>query len=212
MILPASFPIRGRRTWSWLVLIPGALVFSTALIFSSSRASVVTVAIAGCAFVCIRGWKTMRVLIPICVLSATAGVAVRYALPAFSANYWSRIGASMRYLWTSPNGVLSGRITHWKVLVDFLAKHPWHLLFGIGYKTLPYTNLTGASVVADNTYLSLLVETGIAGLIVFAFLNAAILRTAYRVRLGRTRSARPSLEAGSSVSGAERWPRCSLAT
>jgi O-antigen ligase len=180
MILVAAFPVRGRRMWSWLVLIPGALVFSAALISSSSRASVVTVVITGCAFVFIRGWKTVRVLIPISVLPAIAAVAVRYALPAFSANYWSRIAASMQYLRSSPNGVLSGRITHWKMLVDFLTKHPWHLLFGIGYKTLPYTNFLGAPVVADNTYLSLLVETGSAGLIVFAFLNAAILRTAYR--------------------------------
>jgi O-antigen ligase len=179
MILAASFPVRGRRAWSWLVLIPGAVVFSAALIFSSSRASLVSVVVAGCAFVCMRGSKNMRVLIPMCVLPGIAGAAVRFALPAFSENYWSRIAASVQYFRTSPNGVLSGRITQWKMLADFLAQRPWHLLFGIGYKTLPYTNFTGAPVVADNTYLSLLVETGLAGLMVFVFLNAAILRTAY---------------------------------
>ena len=36
-------------------------------------------------------------------------------------------------------------------------------MFGIGYKTLPYTDYLGSPVVADNMYLSLLVETGVAG-------------------------------------------------
>src|SRR6185369_3796745 len=51
---------------------------------------------------------------------------------------------------------------------------------GIGYKTLPYTDYLGAPVVADNMYLSLLVETGIAGLAALIWLNVAILRAAAR--------------------------------
>ncbi len=51
-------------------------------------------------------------------------------------------------------------------------------MFGIGYKTLPYTNFLGSPVVADNMYLSLLVETGVAGMLALIWLNFAILRAA----------------------------------
>ena len=51
---------------------------------------------------------------------------------------------------------------------------------GIGYKTLPYTEYLGTPVVADNMYLSLLVETGIAGLAALIWLNVAIVRAAAR--------------------------------
>jgi O-antigen ligase len=60
-------------------------------------------------------------------------------------------------------------------------------VFGIGYKTLPYSNFAGSAVIADNTYLSLLAETGVVGLISFLALNAAILRNAFRA----ARSANP---------------------
>jgi len=189
MILVAWFPASGQRVFSRLMLIPGALVFTAALIFSSSRASVVAVVAASCAFVCVRRLKIRLVLTALCASLGAAAALVRFALPAFSANYWFRIGASMQYFWSSPNGVLSGRVTHWKTLADFLARNPWHMLFGIGYKTIPYTDYVGAGVVADNTYLSLLVETGVVGLTAFAFLNCAILRTAYRAARSNNRRA-----------------------
>ncbi len=50
--------------------------------------------------------------------------------------------------------------------------------------------LARQNLVADNTYLSLLVETGLLGLGVFAALNVAILRTA--LRAARTAGARAS--------------------
>jgi hypothetical protein len=61
-----------------------------------------------------------------------------------------------------------------------MTTHPWQLVFGIGYKTLPYTDYLGAPVVADNMYLSLLIETGIGGLAALLWLNWAILRAAAR--------------------------------
>ena len=45
---------------------------------------------------------------------------------------------------------------------------------GIGYKTLPYTEYLGRPIIADNMYLSLLVETGVFGLLA--------LGTVWRVR------------------------------
>jgi O-antigen ligase len=114
-----------------------------------------------------------------CLVFAAA-VAVQILLPSFSTNYWARITASFQYAASSPDGVLSGRLTSWLFLGDFLLREPWTAIFGIGYKTLPYSDFAGAAVVADNTYLELLVETGIVGLLAFLALNAAILRTGMR--------------------------------
>jgi O-antigen ligase len=71
-------------------------------------------------------------------------------------------------------------VVSWRALWDFLVSHPWHAILGIGYKTLPYSGFVGRPVVADNMYLSLLVETGIVGLAVFAVFNFAVLRSARR--------------------------------
>jgi O-antigen ligase len=50
---------------------------------------------------------------------------------------------------------------------------------GAGYKTLPYGD---PPLIVDNMYLSLLVETGIAGLAAFLWLNFCILRHAWQAR------------------------------
>ena len=76
--------------------------------------------------------------------------------------------------------MLSGRLGNWQIIAAFVAAHPWHAILGIGYKTLPYSALVGPAIVADNMYLSLLVETGIVGLAAFLLLNVAILRTSWR--------------------------------
>ena len=60
--------------------------------------------------------------------------------------------------------MFSGRFESWRLLARFLGEHPWHALFGIGYKTLPYSTYLGRTVIADNMYLSMLVETGVIGL------------------------------------------------
>jgi O-antigen ligase len=187
MILVAWFQPKGQRVCSRLALISGAVFFSAALIASSSRASVVTVVVAASMFVWLRRLKMRVIVMAVCALSAAA-VIIRVAMPSFSVTYWSRMSLSIERFWSFPNEILSGRVTHWKTIADFLAQHPWHLLFGIGYKTLPYTDYIGARLPADNTYLSLLVETGIIGLTVFVFLNAAILRTAYRAARSYTGS------------------------
>jgi O-antigen ligase len=186
LIMIAAFPLRGQRRWRAYMLIPGALIFATALILSGSRAAVAVVLTAGAVFVSLRRVR-MAGIVAIVAACLGAAAVVRLAVPAFWNNYWFRLTGSTIYLWSYPNEVLSGRLANWKILTDFLWRHPWHLLFGIGYKTIPYTSYIGEHVVADNTWLSLLVETGIAGVAVFAALNIAILRTSYRA----VRSSRP---------------------
>jgi O-antigen ligase len=102
------------------------------------------------------------------------------AFPELSVNYWGRLFGSFSFFAAGPDKILSGRVGHWQILFDFLAHEPWHAILGIGYKTLPYSNFIGTTVIADNTFLSLLVETGIFGLAAFIALNVAILRTGRR--------------------------------
>ena len=65
-------------------------------------------------------------------------------------------------------------------LLGFFADHPWFLLFGIGYKTLPHTNLFGTTLIPDNGFLSLAFETGILGLVAFLILSITVLRSLHR--------------------------------
>jgi O-antigen ligase len=113
--------------------------------------------------------------------AAVSGILAYFAAPSFVRLYLQRI-ANTSYLFAASDTILSGRLSSWRVLVDFLAANPWHALLGIGYKTLPYSNFTGGRVIADNMYLSLLVETGVAGLAALVCLHAYILRAAWRAR------------------------------
>jgi O-antigen ligase len=165
------------------MLIASGALFLTALILSYSRASALNVVVALTALLVVRSAGRVRIWKPLAIallVAIAVAIAVNLILPSFSASYWARIANSFQYFWYSPNGVLSGRLNNWILLAGFLAREPWHAIFGVGYKTLAYSDFTGASVIADNTYLSLLVETGIAGLAAFLFLNASILRSSFR--------------------------------
>jgi O-antigen ligase len=108
------------------------------------------------------------------------GAAAFWLFPAFGENYWLRLSGSFEYFFTDPNGILSGRLVSWSAVMDLLIDRPWLLLTGIGYKTLPYSELAGRPLVADNMYLSMLIETGVAGLMALLLVNFRILQTAWR--------------------------------
>ena len=115
------------------------------------------------------------------VVAPLAGALLTWKVfPAFAEMYWLRLSASAEYLFSATNGVLSGRVESWRLLTAWISAHPWQAVFGIGYKTLPYSDYLGTTVVADNMYLSLLVETGIAGLAALVWLSTAILRASAR--------------------------------
>ena len=163
-------------------LVAGGAVFFAALVLSYSRASLVNVLVA-CAVLVWLNRKRVRlgriaVTLGMCVV---AGAFLTWKVfPAFANMYWVRLSISAQYIFSASEGVLSGRIEAWRTLTAWIAANPWQMFFGIGYKTLPYTNYLGNPVVADNMYLSLLVETGIAGLAAVLWLNTAILRAAAR--------------------------------
>jgi hypothetical protein len=154
----------------------GAVVFATALIFSYSRGSLLNLVSAAVALAILNRKFLGRSAVFFfgCVVLCPALVYVLF--PAFAQSYLSRLFQSLAFIWSSPNGVLSGRVDSWAQLTQFLANEPWRVFFGIGYKTLPYSDLVGSTVIADNTYLSLLIEVGIGGLLIFLLLNAEILR------------------------------------
>ena len=160
----------------------GGAVFFAALVLSYSRGSLVNllVALAVLAWLNRRRLRLLHRAPALAACLAGASLLIWKIFPQFLEMYWLRLGVSAQYLFSSTEGVLSGRVASWRILADWIAAHPWQLLFGIGYKTLPYSNYLGTTVVADNMYFSLLVETGVGGLAALVWLNVAILRAARR--------------------------------
>jgi len=74
----------------------------------------------------------------------------------------------------------SGRLSTWQAIAAYTAQHPVQVLFGVGYKTLAYSNVLGETTIADNTWLSTFIETGVAGVAVLIALNLAVLRATFR--------------------------------
>jgi len=163
-------------------LFAGTIVFSSALLLSFSRASLINLltALVSLLYLQRRRIKIIRLVLIPCSALAAGGIAAHYLFPRFIAVYWDRINASITYLFSATEGVLSGRVESWRILWSFLLENPWHALFGVGYKTLPYSDFIGRPVVADNAYLSALVETGILGLAAMLLFNLAVLRIAFR--------------------------------
>jgi hypothetical protein len=184
LVMIAVTLLRGRdelRPVSRWALWFGAPVFFAALVLSYSRASLLNLFVALAALLY---WERARIrtgrLFAIAASCLAAGsLAAWQFFPEVAWGYWLRLARS-QFFFTQPERVLSGRVASWQAIGAFLAAHPWHAILGIGYKTLPYSNFIGQNTVADNMYLSLLVETGIAGLAAFLLLNFAILRTAWR--------------------------------
>ncbi|HWZ32187.1 MAG TPA: O-antigen ligase family protein [Bryobacteraceae bacterium] len=171
-----------RGIGSRLVLLGGGAIFTTALIFSYSRSSMANVAIA---FAAIAVMERKRPAVRrMALLGGGVLVALVIALfrffPAYAELYWVRLSVTFDRVLSSNELTLSGRAETWRVLGNFLYEHPWHALLGVGYKTLPYSDFIGRPVVADNMYLSMLVETGILGLAALVALNFAIVRAGYR--------------------------------
>ncbi len=190
-MLPAAFLARPQdrpAPMAWLVA--GATPVAGALVLSYSRASLINIAVVALAYAFLFGRRIgFRGVLTGAGALLGAALAGMLIFPTFFAHYWTRIGLSLEFFATSPDHILSGRLTNWGILAEFLSSRPWIVLGGIGYKTLPYTSYIPGGIVADNTYLSLLAETGVIGLALFLALNGAILRTAYRAAASGGRAA-----------------------
>jgi hypothetical protein len=181
MIAVTLLRSRRERPLSKLALWFGAPVLFAALVLSYSRASLLNLFVALAALLYLeRARIRMGRLAAIAVSCLAVGSLAAWQLfPEAARNYWLHL-AHAQFFFTQTESVLSGRVASWQAIVTFLTAQPWHAILGIGYKTLPYSDFIGQTTVADNMYLSLLVETGIVGLLAFLLLNFAILRTAWR--------------------------------
>ena len=182
MIAVAISSDKSLRPVSRVSMFAGGAVLSAALVFSYSRGSLINVVISIAALLYLkRDHLNIRRLAAASLFIFTAAVVLVFVVfPSFAQSYWTRLWLSFENFFSATNGILSGRLDSWRLLAAFLAENPWHALAGIGYKTLPYSGFVGRGVVADNMYLSLLVETGIVGLAVFLAFNLAVLRASWR--------------------------------
>lgn len=164
----------------------GAVILSAALFASYSRASLLNVAVGTAVLAALewRRWFRIRKLALVAGLAALTMVVLWRAAPEFAASYWGRLMFSLSDLGARPDRVLSGRLASWETLAGFAGDHPGQVLVGIGYKTLAYTEHLGQPVIADNAYVSALIETGLLGLCALIALNAAILAAAWRAAKG----------------------------
>jgi O-antigen ligase len=182
MIAVSIFRSRKDRPIHLPSLVVGGAVLTAALALSYSRASVINIVVSLTALWALQRksgsiWKTLLTLAGSAAAAGWAGYALA---PEFFRAYGFRIWYSLVYSTTSTNGVLSGRLDGWRTILDYLAEHPWSLLLGLGYKTLPYSGVMGKPVIADNAYLSALAETGLVGLAALLFFLYAVLREGYR--------------------------------
>ncbi|HEY6339960.1 MAG TPA: O-antigen ligase family protein [Bryobacteraceae bacterium] len=175
--LPGNASGVRRRT-----LLLGAPLFAAALIFSYSRASVLNLVVAFASLLFLRRARIGRGRLVgiILALVLTSVVIVYFVFPGFYEAYVWRWWNSAAYLLESPAQILSGRWATWSQLAVYALQNPLALLTGVGYKTLPYSNLLGDPLIADNMYLSVLVEAGVMGLAALLWMNIAILRAGYR--------------------------------
>ena len=182
MIAVALFRPRDEQPVSRWAMFAGGAALAAALVLSYSRGSLINLAVALVVLFWLQRsrirWRSLLAGLTIFGIGAAAVLAI--AFPRFTGFYWVRISTAFQFFFESPNAVLSGRLASWELLSRFVMEHPWHMLLGVGYKTLPYSDFIGTKAVGDNTYLTLLVETGVLGLITVLALNAVILTTAYR--------------------------------
>ncbi len=170
--------LRVRRLTLALISVPVLL----ALVLSYSRASILNVIAAVLVLFWIRRRRFLSIRTAVIALTFTAAAVIilTRVFPVFFEAYLLRAAASLQYFAEAPNAVLSGRLATWQTLLQFVAANPIMVLAGTGFKTLPYSQLTGAPIIADNTWLSTLIETGVAGLAALIALNVAIMIACYR--------------------------------
>lgn len=170
-------------------LIASVMILSLAVLVAFSRSTWASVLVALLVFASITGnVKVRRGAIYLLTLAIPL-----FLLWKFSPGLWSyllnaRVGR-LAEIFVSPNVATSGRFDTWSHVVSIISNHPQHLVFGIGYKTLSFTRLFHGEIIVDNGYLSLLLETGLAGLAGFLFFSVVILNTFFKLSHARDQAA-----------------------
>ena len=101
-----------RRTVPLWALVPGAVVFGTALLASYSRASVLTVIVALLVLAIVerKRWAASRAAIGLTAAGAGVVVSAIFLSSEFAQSYWARLVLSFESFFAAPDRVLSGRL------------------------------------------------------------------------------------------------------
>ena len=155
-------------------------IFTIALFLAYSRGSWANLFVTVTVFLILQRRLRWRLAVATTLVMAGFVFLVYQVSPSVVLNFFNwRMGTLLEF-WSDPNLATSGRWENWWHLISFFADHPWYLIFGIGYKTLPHTHLFGRPLIADNGFLSLTFETGMIGLAAFLWLNQAVFSSTYR--------------------------------
>ena len=177
-----------REIGNRVVLVAGMVLFAAGVILSYSRGSALNAAVALLTLTFLERSRFTRRGVAYAGVALATCAAIAYATFAQQAlAYWTRLWFSFSNLFSYSDRILGGRLDAWTTLTKFLAGNPWYAILGVGYKTLPYSNFIGTPVVADNMYLSMLVEGGVVGLAALLAFNFAILRAGYRAAVSGDR-------------------------
>lgn len=157
-----------RRARLWLAYVPVAL---TAIVLTGSRGGIITY---GAAIVAVGLWIGRRRRAVLAAVIGFVALAIWLAWTFAPEALWVRI-------FTINDEILSGTFNHrtviWRAGIDVLERH---LLFGVGsggFANAVAPALSGRFV-AHNTLLSVAVEEGVVGFVLFACVFASILRAA----------------------------------
>jgi O-antigen ligase len=165
-------------------------VFCTGLFLAYSRGSWLNVLVTAGVFLFFQRELRFRRVAGLLALLAILIFLLYQVSPNIVTHFFEwRLGNLLEF-WNDPAFATSGRWETWERLFAFFANHPWLLVFGIGYKSLPNTDLFGFNVIADNGFLSAAFETGLIGLIAFLNLNWVIFRSLHRTSQHRNSTIR----------------------
>ncbi len=165
--------LRIRRPWLLLLI----AIFSLAVFVSFTRSAWACVVVSLLVFTAVsRDVKLRGALLFFVALGIPLAALWHYSPELWNYLVSARVGNLTQVL-VDPNLASSGRFDTWAKVLSIVGDHPQYLLFGVGYKTLPFTRLFHEEIVTDNGFLNLLLETGIVGLAGFMIFSAAVFKT-----------------------------------
>lgn len=189
LVMAAAVAVRnaerqlGLRRWQ---LAAASVPLALALVLSFSRTAMASCLIALGMMVWLERarlrWfgKLLRTAGALAAGGLVAAVLLALLVPHFVEAYLLRLWYTGAWFAEAPDLIFSHRLDSWRRLWEYAGAHPGRLLFGVGYKTLPYAGLDGTPVIADNTYLSVFIETGLLGLTALLWLHVTVLRCTWR--------------------------------
>jgi len=179
LMVALSLPIaiflmaRARSPWLKLFCWIHMGVSLAALFLVGSRGGLIAAGVALLLFplLMFRMGKIQRVgFLLVCVTGVAVGI---HFIPA---DDWNRLLNTGKEI---SQGTLTHRTVLWDAGFDVLRSHPWGGVGAGAYATATYKE-TGRALVAHNTFISVLVETGIPGFLLFLALLGSLCYAAWR--------------------------------